>query len=64
MISTIPCLGRPPTPALLPWLLSSWFIVQPAGYQTRGFTVGWRFRAAGEPERCEKICVEWYAWYR
>lgn len=64
MISAIPCLGRSPTPALVPWLLSSWFLVQPSGYESNGFTVRWRFGEAGEPDRCEKICVEWYAWYR
>ena len=64
MISAIPSLGRPPTPALHPWLLSSWFTVEPAGYRSSGYTVWWRFRETGETERCERIRVEWYAWYR
>ncbi|QSR83819.1 hypothetical protein [Methylacidimicrobium sp. B4] len=64
MISAIPCLGRSPTPGLAPWLLSSWFTIRPAGYQSRGLTVWWRFQEARTPEHCEKICVEWPAWYR
>ncbi len=64
MISAIPCLGRSPTAGLAPWLLSSWFRIRPPGYESRDLTVWWRFREARTPERCERICVEWPAWYR
>lgn len=64
MILAIPCLGRAPQPGLASWFLSSWFSIRPAGYESHGFTVWWRFREPPTPERCEKICVEWPAWYR
>ncbi len=64
MIAAIPCLGRPLTPALASWLFSSWFAIRPAGYESRGFTLQWRFEESAAPEGCERICVEWPAWYR
>ncbi|VVM08405.1 hypothetical protein MAMC_02118 [Methylacidimicrobium cyclopophantes] len=64
LLLAIPCLGHSPTPTLFPWFLSSWFTIRPFGYASRGFTVWWRFREPEEKERCEKISLEWYAWYR
>lgn len=64
MTATIPCLGRAPAPALGPWLFSAWCTIRPAGYESRGFAIDWRFPEAQGRDRCTKIYVEWPAWYR
>ncbi|WP_394346628.1 hypothetical protein [Methylacidiphilum sp. Yel] len=58
----IPGIGRQNNPYYVQWLYGTFFRLDPPGYQKIGSTVNWRWTHI--PSIDQKICVQWYAWYR